>query len=113
MSNEVKEYFEKFQKSAEKMKELTPDAVAAFSGLFAKTIKDGALSVKEKELIALGMGLVLRCEPCIRMHTKKCLDAGATKEQVLDVASVALMMGGGPVYTHIPLLIETVEALTA
>ena len=79
--------------------------------MFAKIMKDGALSLKEKEFIALGIGVALRCEPCIRIHTQKCLDVGATKEQILEAASVAVMMGGGPAYTHIPMVIETLEAL--
>lgn len=111
MSNDVKEYFEKFQQSVGKMKEMTPDSVAGFGALFQKTMKDGALSVKQKELLAVGMGLVMRCEPCIRLPVKKALDSGATKEEILEVAQVGVMMGGGPVYTHVPLVIETIEAL--
>ncbi|MFQ6035773.1 MAG: carboxymuconolactone decarboxylase family protein [Sedimentisphaerales bacterium] len=42
---------------------------------------------------------------------QKSLDAGATKQQILEAASVAVMMGGGPAYTHVPLVMETLEAL--
>jgi len=45
------------------------------------------------------------------LHVQKCLDAGATKEQILEAASVAVMMGGGPAYTHIPVVMETLETL--
>ena len=74
-------------------------------------MKEGAISLKEKELIALGIGVAMHCEPCIRMHTQKCLAAGATKEQILEAASVAVVMAGGPAYTHVPLVIDTLEAL--
>ena len=111
MASEVKEFFEKFKEDMAKMKEQSPDIVSGFSGLFMKVMKDGALSTKEKELIALGIGVTQRCGPCIRLHVQKCLEAGATKEQILEAASVAVIMGGGPAYTHIPIVINTLEAL--
>jgi alkylhydroperoxidase/carboxymuconolactone decarboxylase family protein YurZ len=42
---------------------------------------------------------------------KKCLDAGATREEILESAGVAVMMGGGPAYTHIPMVIESLDEL--
>jgi AhpD family alkylhydroperoxidase len=74
-------------------------------------MKDGALSVKEKEFIALGISVTQRCAPCIRVHIQKCLAAGATKEQILEAACVAVLMGGSPAYTHIPIVINTIEEL--
>lgn len=111
MASECKEFFDKFKKSLAKMKEQTPDTVNGFATMFSKIMQDGALSVKEKEFVALGIGVAQRCEPCIRLHVQKCLDAGATKEQILEAASVAVMMGGGPAYTHIPVVMETLDAL--
>jgi AhpD family alkylhydroperoxidase len=111
MENETKEFFEKFKNDIAKMKEHIPDTINGFAGLFGKVMKDGALSLREKELVALGIGVAQRCQPCIRAHTKKCLDAGATKEQILEAASVAVLMAGGPAYTHIPVVMDTLEAL--
>ena len=111
MANETKEFFEKFVKDTAKMKEQIPDTVSGFAGMFSKIMKDGALSLREKELVALGIGIAERCAPCIRLHVKKCLEAGATKEQILEASSVAVMMGGGPAYTHIPVVIDTLEEL--
>jgi len=113
MADDTKEFFEKFKNDIAKMKEQIPDAVGGFSGMFGKIMKDGALSVKEKELVALGIGVAQYCTPCIRLHVQKCLDAGATKEQILEAACVAVMMGGGPAYTHIPIVIDTLKALEA
>jgi AhpD family alkylhydroperoxidase len=61
---------------------------------------DGGLSAKHKELIALGVGVVSRCEACIYAHVEKCVKAGASPREVMDAAGVAVMMGGGPVYTY-------------
>lgn len=71
-----------------------------FQGLMKDSTAEGGLSVKQKELIALGIGVTSRCEPCIYAHVEKCLKAGATPREVMDAAGVAVMMGGGPVYTY-------------
>lgn len=111
MGNETKEFFEKFKNDAAKMKEQIPDTINGFAGLFGKVMKDGAISLKEKEYVALGIAVAQRCTPCIAAHTKKCLEAGATKEQILEAASVAVVMNGGPAYMHIPVVMDTLEAL--
>ena len=113
MSHEVKDFFEKFKNDAAKMKEQTPNMINGFSSLFTKVMGKGAITVLEKELIAVAIGVAIQCGPCIKLHVKKCLEAGATKEQILEAACLAVMMGGGPAYTHIPVVIDTIETLTS
>ena len=79
---------------------------------FHQTVmKDGALSVRDKELIALGIGLADRCTPCINLHVQGCLKAGATLEQILEAVGVAVLMQGGPAFTHIPEVLAVLEHL--
>jgi len=111
MADKTKEFFEKFKNDVAKMKQQIPDVVNGFAGLFSKVMQDGALSLREKEFVALGISVAQRCVPCIKGHVQNCLDAGATKEQILEAASVAVMMGGGPACTHIPVVMDTLEAL--
>lgn len=111
MTEDVKEFFNKSKANAGKMMKLIPNGVNGFQQLHSKTMAEGVLSVKQKELIAIAIGLALRCEPCIRAHIRKALSIGTTEEEILEAAQVALMMGGGPVYTYIPIAIETIEAL--
>ena len=108
---EIKEFFEKFKQDSGKMAKSMPEAIQGFTGLFSKIMKDGEISLQQKELIALGIAVSIQCEPCIKLHVQKCLAAGATKQQILEAASVALMMSGGPAFTHIPLVLDTLEAL--
>jgi len=93
------------------MKESVPDIMRGFGGLFQAVMKEGALSVREKELIALGIGLAVRCVPCINLHVEKALQAGATEEQILEATGVAVMMQGGPTFTHVPHVIHALEHL--
>ena len=111
MAEQVKAFFEKFKKDAGKMQAELPEMTKAFMGLFQSVMKDGALSVKHKELIALAAGLAVRCEPCIYMHVQKCVAAGASREEVLETAAVVTMMQGGPGFTYVPKVMDALEAL--
>ena len=84
-----------------------------FQGLMKDATSDGGLSVKQKELIALGIGVASRCEPCSYAHVEKCLKAGAMPREVMDAAGVAVMMGGGPVYTYTTVVAAALEHFAA
>ena len=70
-----------------------------------------SLTVAQKELIALGIGLAVRCENCIYAHVRSAALAGATREQIIEAAGVAVLMQGGPTYTYLPRVIEALDAV--
>jgi AhpD family alkylhydroperoxidase len=113
MESEVDRFFEQWSLDQAKLKDLAPEILRGFGGLFQATMKDGALTVREKELIALGIGLSVRCVPCINLHVEKCLTAGATPSQIIEAAGVAVMMQGGPTFTHVPEVIRALEHFRA
>lgn len=96
----AKHFFESWPSVNGALKSRAPDLSRAFGPFFQTLMKEGALTIKQKELIALGIGVALRCEPCIFLHVEKCLKAGATPAEVMESTGVALMMGGGPVSTY-------------
>ncbi len=103
-----------YQNNAEAMKPVRgamPETLTAFGGLHQATMKAGELSIAQKELIALAIGLAVRCENCIYSHVRAALRAGATRAQVLETASVAVMMQGGPTYTYLPRVVEALDYL--
>jgi AhpD family alkylhydroperoxidase len=55
-------------------------------------MKPGSLAVREKELIDMAVGLAQGCTECIYLHTEGALKAGATREQVVEAAGVAVLM---------------------
>jgi len=109
---DAKEFLVQFNNDTRTMKKEAGDMVGAFGGLFGKTMGEGVLTVKQKELIALAIAVAKQCEPCITLHVKKSLDAGLTKEEMIEACCVAVMMSGGPAYTHIPIVIKAIEQLT-
>jgi hypothetical protein len=45
------------------------DAAKGFGGLYQGVMKPGAIGVREKERVAIGIGLALRCEP-VHLHPR-------------------------------------------
>ena len=109
--NVTKDYFMRAKAAVDKLRTEIPDTIHGFGGLFSKVMKDGTLSLKEKELIALAIGVAGHCTPCIRSHVQKCLENGATRQQILEAASVAVVMAGGPAYVHLPVVLESLDDL--
>lgn len=68
--------------------------MAAYTAFRKAVYQDGALSLKTKRLIALACGLQAGCTRCVQGQTKDAIAAGATKDEVLEAVSVAVVMGG-------------------
>jgi AhpD family alkylhydroperoxidase len=79
-----------------------PELTKAFGGMHHALMQPGALSKREKELIAAAVGLAQGCTGCIHLHTAEAIKAGASREQVIEAAGVGVMMGGGPAFVHLP-----------
>ena len=96
-----------------KMEEKCPDVEAAFYALQESILhKEGALSIKEKELIAMGIAVSMGCEYCIYAHTAGAMSSGATEEEILEVASIAVYMHGGPGFTYMKYVFNALEELS-
>jgi len=72
------------------------DAYKHFLDLEKSTFTNGRISRKHKELMALSISLVTKCEPCIEWHTEQALLNGASDSEFFETIDVALEMGGGP-----------------
>ena len=109
--SDAKTFYARMPQAMESVQTAAPTTAKAFMGLFGAIMKDGALAVKHKELIAMAIGLAVRCEPCIYAHIKKCLDAGASRDEILEAASVVVMMQGGPSFMHLAQVADALDAL--
>jgi len=67
----------------------------SFTDMEQKTYKDGELSKKQKELIAIGISVVKNCESCMEWHIKQAIDDGAKEEEILEALEVGIEMSGG------------------
>lgn len=79
------------------LKKDIPDTMKGFSSMAqAASGSDGALSRREKELIAMGIAVALRCDGCIGFHTKALVGLGVTRAEFEEMLGVTVYMGGGP-----------------
>ncbi|WP_414833068.1 carboxymuconolactone decarboxylase family protein [Afifella sp. YEN Y35] len=60
----------------------------------------GAIDVKAKELMALAVSIVTKCEPCMEWHLHQALTHGASEEEIYETIDVAIEMGGGPALAY-------------
>ncbi|MHA2391889.1 MAG: carboxymuconolactone decarboxylase family protein [Promethearchaeota archaeon] len=68
----------------------------SFLELERNAFSDGEIRKLFKELIALGISIVIDCESCIEWHISEALKSGATEKQIIETIEVAIEMGGGP-----------------
>lgn len=78
------------------MRETQPDLMTAFSQLATAGTKEGALSKKTREFVALGIAIASRCDDCIGFHVQALVKLGITRAELEDVLGTAVYMGGGP-----------------
>ena len=77
-----------------------PLADAFFKYYNEVTGADGALSRREKSLIALAVAHAQKCPYCIDAYTTACLEAGSNPEQMMEAVHVAAAMQAGITLVH-------------
>lgn len=80
--------------------EQVPDVMNALMGLHGEVVRDGALSAKMKEIMMVGIAVALRCEYCLWKHVPEAVKLGATREEILEAVSTAILMAGGPAVAY-------------
>jgi len=82
------------------------DVDQAFKKLASEIMKDGALSEKDKSLIALACAVALKCEHCVKAHKEKAILAGASREEMLEAGAVAGLVRLGSGFTFASFLLD-------
>jgi AhpD family alkylhydroperoxidase len=76
-------------------------AIKRFFGVDTLTYEHGKLDAKTKEMLGLVASMVLRCDDCISYHVMQCKKEGITDDELFEVFSVALVVGGSIVIPHL------------
>ncbi len=84
-----------------------------FFALDSRAYEAGALGSKTKEMLGLVASLVLRCDDCITYHVVRCVDEGATDEELFEVFAVGLVVGGSIVIPHLRAAAARLEEVRA
>lgn len=108
--NDAKDFYENWPAAMNNMKTAAPAIGKGFGLMYKELMGDGALTLREKELIAIGIAMAIRCEPCLYAHVEKAVSIGVTRDEFLELAGVVVAMQGGPGYVHVPHLLDAIEA---
>jgi AhpD family alkylhydroperoxidase len=108
-----KAYITEANRNLASYRHCAPEAAAGFAGMAKAAMGEGALSVKEKELMCLAIGIIRQCNDCIGFHVKAAIRAGATREEVAETISVTMYMGGGPAYMYGARALEAYDQFAA
>jgi 4-carboxymuconolactone decarboxylase len=95
----------KFGTIAEGNKELADK----FFDWYGAVFKEGALSEREKALIALAVAHAVQCPYCIDAYSKTCLEKGADLDQMTEAVHVAAAIRGGASLVHGVQMLEHVQ----
>ena len=86
----------KFGTIGEKASELSEKFFAYYNAVF----EEGALTAREKSLIALAVAHPVQCPYCIDAYKNDCLDYGVSEELMTEAVHVAAAIRGGASLVH-------------
>jgi AhpD family alkylhydroperoxidase len=87
-------------KKLKKLEQLAPAAWQGFLAFDKAVMAEGAISTKNKELIAIAVAVTTQCPYCIEVHTKNARKAGCTESEIAEAVMVAAALRAGGAVTH-------------
>jgi alkylhydroperoxidase/carboxymuconolactone decarboxylase family protein len=77
-----------------------PELWRKFNEWYEAVFREGALSEREKALIALAVAHAVQCPYCIDAYSTASLEKGSTPEQMTEAVHVAAAIRGGASLVH-------------
>jgi 4-carboxymuconolactone decarboxylase len=77
-----------------------PELWKKFADWYGAVFAEGALTEREKSLIALAVAHAVQCPYCIDAYTQACLEKGSNVEQMTEAVHVAAAIRGGASLVH-------------
>jgi alkylhydroperoxidase/carboxymuconolactone decarboxylase family protein len=102
------EDLEKFGEIGEYQKKMADK----FFDYYGEVFKPGALTAREKSLIALAVAHVVQCPYCIDAYTTDSLEKGCTEEQMMEAVHVGAAIKGGATLVHSVQMKKQIEKLS-
>ena len=77
-----------------------PELAGKFFDYYGSVFAEGALTEREKALIALAVAHTVQCPYCIDAYTKGCLEKGSNLEEMTEALHVVTAIRGGASLVH-------------
>ena len=90
-----------------KLNKFAPEGFRSYSAFSRTALKDGKLSGKFKEMIAVAVAHATQCPYCIDVHTKNAVKLGCSNEELAEIVLVTSALLAGGAYAHIANLIQS------
>ena len=94
-----------------KITEWSEELGTKFFDYYGKVFEEGALTVREKALIALAVSHTEQCPYCIDAYTKSTLQLGVTKEEMMEAVHVGSAIKSGATLVHSVMMMNKVNKL--
>jgi AhpD family alkylhydroperoxidase len=107
------EVLQELRQPTKSLRRAIPDTWAGFQSLHEAAMADGAVPGHLKEVTALVISVVKRCDGCIAYHAHAAARAGASPAEVAELLGVALLMDGGTASVYAPRAWEAFEEFHA
>ena len=100
-SGKVDDYNNEREKLNEFVLKFAGKEIKRFFSLDSQVYREGVLPKKTKEMLGLVASLVLRCDDCIKYHLQECFQENVSTEELGEVVSIGLIVGGSITIPHI------------
>ena len=77
-----------------------PDLAKKFFDYYGAVFAEGALTEREKALIALAVAHTVQCPYCIDAYTTGCLEKGSNLEEMTETLHIVTAIRGGASLVH-------------
>ncbi len=110
---EKEHYFSKDQlKRFGNIREFQQSLGDKFFDWYGEVMQDGALTAREKALIALAVAHAIQCPYCIDAYSSTCLQQGCDEEQMMEAVHVAAAIKAGTTLVYGVQMMDHVKKLT-
>lgn len=106
---DFKKLMDEIHKNLKEFSEKTPEQMESFMKFLKNVEEEGSLDKKTKELISVACSVLAKCKYCIAFHIKNALELGASEQEILESAWVAILMGGGPSLMYAQLVLKALK----
>jgi alkylhydroperoxidase/carboxymuconolactone decarboxylase family protein len=83
-----------------KIADFEPNLAAKFFSYYGEVFAEGALTAREKSLIALAVSHAVQCPYCIDAYTSDTLEKGCSEPEMMEAVHVAAAIRGGATLVH-------------
>lgn len=80
--------------------EFEPKLARKFFNYYGEVFKEGALTEREKSLIALAVAHAIQCPYCIDAYTEDAMEKGCDEAQLMEAVHVTAAIRGGASLVH-------------